>query len=77
MASKEQIQAALDELWTRYGNTLAMLSDSLDKMDQQDAKIAELESQLSAEPEFDLDLSVPEEIAALEQKLQNRQDETS
>lgn len=77
MASKEQIQAALDELWTKYGNTLSMLSDSLDKMDQQDAKIAELESQLSAEPEFDLDLSVPAEIAALEQKLQNRQDETS
>lgn len=77
MASKEQIQAALDELWTKYGNTLGMLSDALDKMDQQDAKIAELESQLSAEPEFDLDLSVPAEIAALEQKLQNRQDETS
>lgn len=77
MASKEQIQAALDQLWTKYGNTLSMLSDSLEKMDQQDAKIAELESQLSAEPEFDLDLSVPAEIVALEQKLQNRQDETS
>jgi len=77
MASKEQIQAALDQLWTKYGNTLSMLSDSLEKMDQQDAKIAELESQLNAEPEFDLDLSVPAEIAALEQKLQNRQDETS
>jgi hypothetical protein len=72
MASKEQIQQALNELWTKYGNTLSALSDSLDKMDQQDAKIAELESQLSAEPEFDLDLSAPAEIAELENKIANR-----
>lgn len=73
MASKDQIKQALDQLWSKYANTLSMLSDALDKMDQQDAKIAELESQLSAEPEFDLDLSVPTEIAELEKKIASRQ----
>ena len=43
MASKEQIQKALDELWTKYGNTLSMLSDALDKIDTQQSKINKLE----------------------------------
>jgi len=39
MASKEQIQKALDELWTKYGNTLSMLSDALDKIDTSNLKL--------------------------------------
>ena len=43
MANKEQIQKALDELWTRYGNTLSMLTDAIDKIDEKDQRISELE----------------------------------
>jgi hypothetical protein len=77
MASKEQIQQALSSLHERYGNTLMMLSDAVDKIDDQASRISELESQLSVEPEFDIDLSVPAEISALEEKIKNRQDESN
>jgi len=77
MASKEQIQQALGSLHERYGNTLMMLSDAVDKIDDQASRISELESQLSVEPEFDIDLSVPAEISALEEKIKNRQDESN
>lgn len=72
MASKEQIKTALDELWKRYGNTLAMLSDSLDKIEEKSARISELERLLDAEPEMDLDLSTPTEVSELESRLANR-----
>ena len=40
MANKEQIQKALDELWTRYGNTLSMLTDAIDKIDEKISPMA-------------------------------------
>lgn len=75
MASKEEIQAALDELWTKYGNTLSMLSDSLDKIDAQQSKINKLESDLNVEPDIDLDLSTPAAIEQLEKTVLNRHEE--
>jgi len=75
MASKEQVQAALDELWTKYGNTLNLLSDSLEKIESQEKRIKQLESELNVEPDFDLDLSTPQSIAQLEQTVLNRHEE--
>jgi len=75
MASKEQIQKALDELWTKYGNTLSMLSDALDKIDTQQSKINKLESDLNVEPDIELDLSTPAAIEQLEKTVLNRHEE--
>jgi len=75
MASKEQIQKALDELWTKYGNTLSMLSDALDKIDTQQSKINKLESDLDVEPDIELDLSTPAAIEQLEKTVLNRHEE--
>lgn len=75
MASKEQIQKALDELWTKYGNTLSMLSDALDKIDTQQSKINKLESDLDVEPDIELNLSTPAAIEQLEKTVLNRHEE--
>lgn len=75
MASKEQIQKALDELWTKYGNTLSMLSDALDKIDAQQSKINKLESDLDVEPDIELNLSTPAAIEQLEKTVLNRHEE--
>ena len=72
MASKEQVQSAFDQLWVKYGNTLSLLSDSLDKMDAQEQRIKELEAALNVEPDFELDLSTPKEIEELEKLVLNR-----
>jgi len=77
MASKEQVQAALDQLWEKYGNTLNMLSDSLEKLELQEQRIKQLESELNIEPDLDLDLSTPEGIRQLEQSVLNRPDLTN
>ena len=77
MASKEQVQAALDELWEKYGNTLNMLSDSLEKIESQEQRIQQLESELNIEPDLDLDLSTPEGIKQLEKSVLNRPDLTN
>ena len=71
MASKEQVQAALDQLWEKYGNTLNMLSDSLEKIESQEQRIQQLESELNIEPDLDLDLSTPEGIKQLEKSVLN------
>ena len=76
MASKEQIQKALDELWEKYGKTLTMLSDALDNIEQKESRIKELETQLSAEPEFDIELSTPAAIAQLEKTLFSKDEES-
>lgn len=34
MASKEQLQEALNQLWERYGNTLAMLDDAITQLEE-------------------------------------------
>ena len=72
MANKEQIQKAFDELWTRYGNTLSLLSDAIDKLDAKDQRIAELEKIVEDSGDIDLDLSTPAAIAQLEQAVLNR-----
>ena len=77
MASKEQVQAALDQLWEKYGNTLNMLSDSLEKLELQEQRIKQLESELNIGPDLDLDLSTPEGIRQLEQSVLNRPDLTN
>lgn len=73
MASKEDIQKALDELWGKYGNTLSLLSDAIDKLDEKNKRIAELEKAVVAGEDIDLDLSIPAAIAQLEQTVLNRQ----
>lgn len=75
MASKEQVQATLDQLWEKYGNTLNMLSDTLDKIDAQQSRINQLESELDVEPDIDLDLSTPAAIEQLEKTVLNRHEE--
>lgn len=72
MASKEQIQKALDELWKRYGNTLSMLNDSIDKIDSKDTEIAKLKQQLADGKDIDIDISTPQEILDLEKSVLNR-----
>lgn len=75
MASKEQVQATLDQLWEKYGNTLNMLSDALDKIDAQQSRINQLESELDVEPDIELDLSTPAAIEQLEKTVLNRHEE--
>lgn len=72
MASKEQIQEALDLLYKKYGNTLSMLSDTLDEIEVHKQKIERLESDAKIEPDMDLNLSTPEAIKQLEQTVLNR-----
>lgn len=72
MASKEQIQEALDQLWEKYGNTLSMLSDSIDKIEAQEKEIANLKADAEVEPEMDLNLKTPPAIEQLEQTVLNR-----
>ena len=72
MASKEQIQEALDQLWEKYGNTLSKLSDSIDKIESQEKEIANLKADAEVEPEMDLNLKTPPAIEQLEQTVLNR-----
>ena len=69
MASKEQVQAALDSLYEKYGNTLKLLADSIDKVDAQAKRIAELEEQTNVEPAVDVDLSIPQTIKDVEKTV--------
>jgi hypothetical protein len=66
MASKEEIQTALDALYEKYGNTLKLLADSIDAADAQAKRITELEEQTNTEPTLDVDLSIPQSIVDLE-----------
>jgi len=72
MASKEQVQAALDELWTKYGNTLSLLSDSVDKIEEQESKIKDLEEQLNTPQDINLNLDTPDSIKELEMQVLKR-----
>lgn len=69
MASKEQIQKALDSLYERYGKTLKLLADSIDKIDSQEERIKELEQQATIEPSVDVDLTIPQSILDLEKSV--------
>jgi hypothetical protein len=72
MASKEQVQTALNKLWERYGNTLTMLSDCIDKIEEKDLKIAELTRMVEAGEDIDIVLESPPELAELEKAVLNR-----
>lgn len=39
MATKDQLEKALNDLWERYGNLLAMLDDSLDKLEEKPKEV--------------------------------------
>ena len=54
-----------------------MLSDSLEKIESQEQRIQQLESELNIEPDLDLDLSTPEGIKQLEKSVLNRPDLTN
>ena len=69
MASKEQIQSALDSLWEKYGNTLSMLTDAIDQIDQKDARIKELQHTIKDSEDIDIDLTIPDTIKQLEEKV--------
>ena len=69
MASKEQIQSALDQLWEKYGNALALLNDAVDSIETKDQRIAELEKLVDAGKDIDIDLSTPANIAELEKTV--------
>lgn len=73
MASKEEIQTALDVLYEKYGNTLKLLADSIDKSESlessmavQAKRITELEEESNVEPTIDVDLTIPQSIVELE-----------
>ena len=59
-------------MWTRYGNTLSMLNDSIDKIDSKDKEIAKLKQQLADGKDIDIDISTPQEILDLEKSVLNR-----
>ncbi len=76
MANIYEIKQAYDDLQVRYANTLSMLLDALDKLDEKPTQI-EVEKIVEVESTLDVDLSTPREILALEKKLQGRADENS
>jgi hypothetical protein len=76
MANIHEIKQAYDDLQVRYANTLSMLLDALDKLDEKPTEI-EVEKIVEVESTLDVDLSTPREILALEKKLQGRADENS
>ena len=71
MANIHEIKSAYDDLQVRYANTLGMLLDALDKLDQKPTEV-EVEKIVEVEATMDVDLSTPANIAELEKKLQGR-----
>ena len=71
MANIHEIKSAYDDLQVRYANTLGMLLDALDKLDEKPTEV-EVEKIVEVEATMDVDLSTPANIAELEQKLQGR-----
>jgi hypothetical protein len=71
MANIHEIKSAYDDLQVRYANTLGMLLDALDKLDEKPTEV-EVEKIVEVEATIDVDLSTPANIAELEQKLQGR-----
>lgn len=74
MASKEQIQQALDQLFDKYGKTLSMLSDAVDDIEAKEKRIADLEELVKAGNDIDIDLTIPEKIIELEKAILNKND---
>ena len=74
MASKEELQKALDSLWERYGNTLAMLDDALEQLDKKPKEVVrEVVVPLSAKQEK----QYIAKIKALEEKLKAKPKEVT
>jgi hypothetical protein len=71
MANIHEIKSAYDDLQVRYANTLGMLLDALDKLDEKPTEV-EVEKIVEVEATIDVDLTTPANIAELEQKLQGR-----
>lgn len=62
MPSKEELQSALDDLWKRYGNTLSMLNDALDKLESKPKEvIKEIEKIVEVPVEKIVEKKVPVE----------------
>ncbi len=71
MANIQELKTAYDDLQVRYANTLGMLLDALDKLDEKPTEV-EVEKIVEVEATIDVDLTTPANIAELEQKLQGR-----
>ena len=71
MANIHEIKSAYDDLQVRYANTLGMLLDALDKLDEKPTEV-EVEKIVEVEATIDVDLTTPANIAELTQKLQGR-----
>lgn len=73
MANIHEIKKAYDDLQVRYANTLSMLLDALDELDEKPTEI-EVEKIVEVESTLDVDLTTPQEIMVLEKKLQGKVD---
>ncbi len=73
MANIHEIKSAYDDLQVRYANTLGMLLDALDKLDEKPTEV-EVEKIVEVEATMDVDLSTPDNIKALEDRLKGRMD---
>jgi hypothetical protein len=71
MANIHEIKSAYDDLQVRYANTLGMLLDALDKLDEKPTEV-EVEKIVEVEATMDVDLSTPDNIKALEDRLKGR-----
>lgn len=73
MANIHELKEAYDDLQTRYANTLSMLLDALDRLDEKPTEV-EVEKIVEVQAEIDIDLNTPSDIVALEEKLKGRLD---
>lgn len=71
MANQAEVKKALDELWGRYGKSLELLLDTLDKLDEKPTEV-EVEKIVEVEADIDIDLSTPARIAELESQVLGR-----
>ena len=73
MANIHEIKSAYDDLQVRYANTLGMLLDALDKLDEKPTEV-EVEKVVEVQATIDVDLATPPDIQALEDRLKGRMD---
>ena len=73
MANIHEIKSAYDDLQVRYANTLGMLLDALDRLDEKPTEV-EVEKVVEVQATIDVDLSTPDNIKALEDRLKGRID---
>ena len=73
MANIHEIKSAYDDLQVRYANTLGMLLDALDRLDEKPTEV-EVEKVVEVAATIDVDLTTPPEIQALEDRLKGRMD---